>query len=82
VSNSVTINVLRHEQQQGRIFSSGGPGVFELWMSLSVTTNLGYDSFLFFLVLISYNNRKYKRIFHGCREANVSMKSVDSISIL
>jgi hypothetical protein len=52
-----------------------------VWRPLLVTTNLVYgSSFLIFLVF--YNNYKYKRTFVDFREANVSVQSVDYISVL
>jgi hypothetical protein len=50
-----------------------------MWRPLSVTTNLGYDSSL---LLISYNNKRYKLTFREKREANVSVKSAGSVSAL
>jgi hypothetical protein len=50
-----------------------------MWRPISVVTNLGYD---IFVLLIFYNNKKYKLTFRDFREENISIKSVHSISVL
>jgi hypothetical protein len=58
------------EEKHNRIYSWGGLVAIKMWRALSVTTDLGYDSFLPFL--ISYNNQKLKPNFHDFTDANVS----------
>jgi hypothetical protein len=47
----------------------------KMWRPLPVKTNLGYDN-------PSYNNQTYELIFRDLREAGVSVKPVDSVSVL
>jgi hypothetical protein len=46
-----------------------GPGEIKTWGPLSVTTHLGYDNSVFF-VLAYYVNQKYKLTFRDFRETN------------
>jgi hypothetical protein len=43
--------ILVEVQNQGRVYSCGGPEVIKIFRSLSVTTNLGNDSHFLFLFL-------------------------------
>jgi hypothetical protein len=54
----------------------------KLWRPITVRTGLGYENDFIAVCLISYDNLKYKVTFRDFREANVSIKSVDSISVL
>jgi hypothetical protein len=63
---------------QGWIYCFGGCRTIKMWKPLSVPINLGHD----FFIIISYSNWNYKPAFHDFRDATVSIKSVDSISVL
>jgi hypothetical protein len=57
-----------------------GGGAIKMRRPISVKTNLRYASFV--VDVISYTNSKYNLTFRDLGEANVSIKSVDSISVL
>jgi hypothetical protein len=63
---------------QRRICCFGGPGSIKMWSTLPVTINLGYNSFLLFIIII----KNKKLTFRNFREADVSIKSVDTISVM
>jgi hypothetical protein len=63
---------------QCQIYSCEDPGAIEVRRSLSVTTTFSLWEF----VLISSSNLKYKQTFSDFKEANVSVKSVHSVSVL
>jgi hypothetical protein len=66
-------------QIQERIYNCEGPRAIIMRRPLSVATNLGYsNSFVIIIIIISYNNLKYKPNFRNFRD---SVKSVDSISL-
>jgi hypothetical protein len=65
---------------QSRIYRCRFPEVIKMRRSLSGTIYLCYDNFFPFF-LISYNNKNVKLTFREFREVNVSIISVDFISV-
>jgi hypothetical protein len=66
--------------QQSRIYSCEVPIAIKMWRPPSAAKNLSYDNYFSFLIF--YDNYKYKLTFCDFRETNVSIKYVDSISVL